>query len=225
MLVVYEQEGKYAIFNGIRFCRDDSTGYYLSGSATEDNKCRMRLHRYIYEQMVGPIPDGYDIHHIDKDKGNNELSNLLLMKSSEHRKLHGSELTEDQRKSLRQNLLETAIPAASKWHRSEKGREWHKQHYNEFKEKLHVRGNYVCEYCGKTFVAKISTRNRFCSNACKSAWRRASGIDDEIRYCECCGRAFTVNKYKKTQTCSRVCADRLRQQKRAVTCSMDLSTK
>lgn len=45
-------------------------------------------HRFVWEQANGPIPEGFQIHHIDGDKTNNKLSNLQLLSNSEHQKLH-----------------------------------------------------------------------------------------------------------------------------------------
>ena len=46
------------------------------------------LHNYIYERSYGKIPDGYEIHHIDCNKLNNDLTNLQLLTPSEHTKIH-----------------------------------------------------------------------------------------------------------------------------------------
>lgn len=45
-------------------------------------------HRYIYEKCVGPIPLGWDIHHIDGDRSNNIITNLLCVSKGEHREIH-----------------------------------------------------------------------------------------------------------------------------------------
>ena len=46
------------------------------------------LHRLIYEEVYGSIPKGYAIHHIDGDKTNNNLDNLMILTKSNHHKLH-----------------------------------------------------------------------------------------------------------------------------------------
>jgi sugar lactone lactonase YvrE len=69
---------KYQHFNGIKFTRDEKTGYYLNSTI------RKRLHRYVWEFYNGKIPEGYQIHHKDKDKSNNDISNLELMPFSAH---------------------------------------------------------------------------------------------------------------------------------------------
>ena len=46
-------------------------------------------HLVVWEAANGPIPSGHVIHHIDKDRSNNDLSNLKLMTRVEHGKWHG----------------------------------------------------------------------------------------------------------------------------------------
>lgn len=53
-------------------------------------------HRKIYETLVGPIPkdeDGrsYEIHHIDGNHNNNEITNLLCVSIKEHYEIHKSQ--------------------------------------------------------------------------------------------------------------------------------------
>ena len=42
------------------------------------------LHRVVWEEVHGPIPKGYVIHHKDCDPSNNDITNLQLMKNNEH---------------------------------------------------------------------------------------------------------------------------------------------
>lgn len=208
-MVQYLDGGKYAILNGMRFCRDDKTGYYLNSNTST------RLHRSVWESVNGPIPAGYEIHHIDHDKSNNEIENLAMLTVEDHHKIHADEMTEEHRDKLRQNLIDTARPKASEWHGSESGREWHKGHYDRMKDKLHQKGAFVCDYCGEEYVAEITGKNRFCSNACKSAYRRKFGIDNEKRVCVVCGAEFETNKYSKAKTCSRRCRNLSRKSNRS----------
>jgi hypothetical protein len=44
------------------------------------------LHRYLWEQEHGPIPEGMTIDHIDGDKKNNSMSNLRMVSQSDNLK-------------------------------------------------------------------------------------------------------------------------------------------
>lgn len=204
-MIAYSEDGKFAWVDGYRFCRDDKTGYYL---CTQMEKPK-RLHRYIWEKCNGEIPDGFHVHHKDHDKQNNDISNLEIMNAIDHELLHGKERTQEQREWARKNLAENARPKASEWHKSDVGREWHKKLGRMSWENKKAQ-KYTCEHCGKEYETKNSGRNRFCSNACSSAARRKSGIDNETRICEWCGKEFSVNRYSKTKTCSRSCSNYMR---------------
>ena len=55
----------------------------------ESGKQRRKLaHRWEWEQANGPIPDGYEIHHVDHDPLNNDLSNLLCVTAEWHDDYH-----------------------------------------------------------------------------------------------------------------------------------------
>ncbi len=60
-------------------------GYFQISSGVNQGKL---LHRLIYEENFGPIPEGFHIHHLDNDKNNNALENLVLISKSNHHKLH-----------------------------------------------------------------------------------------------------------------------------------------
>lgn len=195
---------KFVWFNGVKFTRDNETGYYLNSTI------RKRLHRYIWEYHNGPIPKGSHIHHIDGDKSNNVIENLMLLGHGEHATLHGNERAEKAYNEMIRNLNENARPKASEWHGSREGKEWHKKHYENTKDKLHIKKIFECKECGLRFKAIDNGLTSFCSNKCKSKWRRKSGIDDEVRVCSYCGNNYKVNKYKKNKTCSRSCSNKLR---------------
>lgn len=191
-------------YDGLRFVRDDRTGYYLN------SKTGKRLHRYVWEKHNGEIPNGYEVHHIDRDKDNNDIENLQLLSKKEHMMLHGTLLTEDERQRRRANFNDNARPAAIEWHKSQEGREWHKTQYERMKECLHEKKELKCLNCGKTYY---SERGAFCCNACKSAYRRKLGADDETRICVYCGKEFSANKYSKITHCSRTCTMKDRHRK------------
>ena len=49
------------------------------------------VHRLVYEAFIGEIPKGYEIHHIDGNKENNEISNLAPVTRGQHMRLHAKE--------------------------------------------------------------------------------------------------------------------------------------
>ena len=90
-------------------------GYHRISSKKEGNKGKY-LHRVIFEDFYGEIPEGYVVHHKDGDKTNNCIMNLQLMKRSDHVSLHesgenhhfyGKNLTPDHRKKLSENHADT----------------------------------------------------------------------------------------------------------------------
>lgn len=199
-MIRYENDKKYAYFEGLKYTRDDKTGYYLNSTN------RKRLHRAVWEHYNGSIPSGFHVHHNDRDKGNNEINNLKLLPHSKHTTIHGYERADEHYQEMCDNLSENARPKANEWHKSKEGKEWHRNHYKKIKDKLLKEVTLKCEYCGEEYTAPESTQSRFCSNKCKSAWRRKEGLDLETRICEYCGNEFKANKYRTARTCSKSCA-------------------
>lgn len=75
------KRGEYYIFS----YRDKETGAVKQKG----------VHIVVYETFVGPVPEGYHIHHINKEEGmaggNNNVNNLECLSRSEHSSLHGKE--------------------------------------------------------------------------------------------------------------------------------------
>ncbi|CAI2684065.1 HNH endonuclease signature motif containing protein [Apilactobacillus kunkeei] len=201
------------ILDGIKFRKDSKSGYYLSSKSIKDGK-RVRLHRYVWSKKHGEIPMGYQIHHIDHNKDNNELSNLRLMTEHEHLKLEAEYRKETNPEWLKK-FHEKGIKKAPKWHASKDGNAWHSKHYNEMKDIWMKKVNLICEVCGKEYVTNHASRknSRFCSNKCKSQYRRNMGLDNVLRKCVICGKEFSTNKYGKAKTCSKECRTRFRNNK------------
>lgn len=199
-MIEYLEGGDLAIFEGRKYRRDKKTGYYLNSTI------RKRLHRAVWESYYGVIPKGCHIHHKDEDKGNNEIENLELLSGSSHATMHGLERAALCYEDMCRNLRENAIPQASKWHKSPEGKAWHSEHAKQSCANAKER-NYTCLYCGRRFTTFSFAIAKFCSNKCKSAYRRKEGVDNVEKHCIVCGNPFTANRYCGTRTCSRRCAD------------------
>lgn len=61
--------------------------YYMITSCKEGNHGKY-LHRLIWEDFYGPIPEGWIIHHKDENKLNNCICNLELMRKEDHNSHH-----------------------------------------------------------------------------------------------------------------------------------------
>lgn len=124
------------------------TGYYVITSCKEGNHSK-RLHRLIYEEEYGKIPDGCIIHHIDGDKLNNDISNLTVMTPSEHTILHhtGRKRSDESKRKMSEARIGKYCgenhpfygkkrPEISKRMSGENNPNYGKQHSDETKQKM-----------------------------------------------------------------------------------------
>lgn len=192
-------------FNGKTYHLYKGERYYSRGTK--------RLHRVVWEYYNGPIPKGHEIHHKDGNPANNDISNLDCISVHAHKEAHLEDVLRRTTSPESIANMRRAGEFAKVWHGSEAGRKWHSDHAKREFETLAVRPA-VCECCGKEFKYKSFNKPRFCSNACKSKWRRDARLDDEQRVCAYCGKTFTANHYSDTVTCSRSCAAKYRWQRR-----------
>lgn len=64
---------------------------YLQKIWTDPETGKLRrefVHRLVWMEHNGPIPEGFHVHHKDGDKTNNEISNLELLSDSMHAREH-----------------------------------------------------------------------------------------------------------------------------------------
>lgn len=196
-------------FHGVAFRRYPDAkawadrAYFTPGSADRARGIG-RLHEEIWKAEHGPIPDGHHIHHADLNALNNNPSNLVCLPASEHQAIHATDPARLAYLTSPEHLahLDSIRDLAAQWHSSPEGRAWHVAHGHASWNR--APSTATCEQCGAHYESKLP--DKFCSNACKSAHRRASGADDVTRSCERCGVPFNVNKHKRTRFCSRSCA-------------------
>lgn len=185
----------------------DGISYYRCGPYYQ-RKGR-RLHRMVWEYHAGPIPSGYEVHHIDRNRENNNFENLQLLPKREHRSLH---MSTPERKEQSRKSIAIAAEHAKQWHSTPEGFRFHSEHVKQYWKNAELR-TYICTYCGKEFQTKCvygAGQNTFCCSNHRAYWRRQQGIDNENRVCPVCGKSFPVNRYVKTVCCSKQCAVRRR---------------
>ena len=186
-------DGTHQKFNGIIYKRLNE-GHYLYGSS---------VHRAVYSYYFGEIPEDYHIHHIDENKSNNDISNLQLLTSSEHRAIHNSKVKHPDK----------ICPTC--------GKSFHPHHTinlycsKECFEKSRTRLNKICPQCGKEF-SPTQAKQIYCSKNCASKVNGLKGktpISQRAKKCPVCGKVF-AKKNPKTVCCSRACGRKLGWQKR-----------
>lgn len=196
-------------FNGREYARyPDSRSksarryFYSRGGKWADQTA---LHRDVWEDANGPIPDGWHVHHIDGDTGNNDLANLVALPPSDHALEHEPEYSEEF-KAARAADLDRAQRAARAWHRSPEGRRVHSRigarSWDSRSPEIRT-----CVECGKEYENLAHRESdRFCSRQCISRHNERTRRYYEDRNCVVCGTAFNVKKSKPQTVCSRHCS-------------------
>lgn len=196
----------YVVYRGEKFYVQ-STGRYFS-CRSDKNGDRL-LHRRIWSDANGPIPENMVVHHKDGDWRNNDLSNLELMELLTHCSMHMNERWQkDSEKSVFYAGLEKAREAAKSWHSSEEGLAWHRMHGKESWSSK-TRQPLTCQCCGDEFMGHPSAGAMFCSKACqqKAVYKNRFTLPAT---CSHCGTSFVTSRYRPTTFCSRTCSNRAR---------------
>jgi HNH endonuclease len=181
-----------------KFYQDKSKGYWISTDYP-----RVRAHCWVWKNHFGEIPKGYHVHHKDEDKSNNDISNLTLIEKSKHLSFH---MSKPENKARSSKIAELIRPLTKEWHASAEGKAWHSYHAlkNNF-GKWEPR-KLSCEVCNIEYETTKRNRSRFCSNKCRSKYRRKKGLDNVNKECPCCKKTYAVNKYLNQIFCSKTCA-------------------
>jgi hypothetical protein len=162
------------------------------------------MHWDVWEYSNETRKKGYHIHHIDENPNNNSIDNLEEIEASKHLSDHAKAMHRDN-PEWSADFRAKGIEAAKEWHKSNDGKKWHSEHAikNNFGKQTY--GTKDCKQCSKEFE-RGNVNAKFCSNKCKSQWRRLQGVDNEQRECTYCSKEFTANKYEKKQCCSKSCS-------------------
>lgn len=193
------------------------------------------IHQTVWRYYYGSIPEGYDIHHRDHNPVNNQLDNLQCLPRAEHMNHHAA--CKAKIETVCQWCGNTFLASAKNPGRfcSDKcryeaakekrlcqvcGETFFCSPYSSTvtcsqKCASILRRNAVrptitatCAYCGKSFTAVKTGRNKFCSKTCHHKF--VYETSKAPRTCAYCGKIFYAAKNDDTQCCSHECANALR---------------
>ena len=160
-------------FKGRKYHRK-AGGYYTT---------TLRLHREVWEEAFGKIPEGSHVHHRNEDKSDNRIENLQLLTRSEHAKLHAEEKLAPYR--------EAALIQA--------------RHVSEERRLERLRRVLVCKNCGDKYHSGSAHPRRFCSSKCIEA-ARSTKFGSGKRHCEFCGKVYQPSR-RVQRYCSKACCN------------------
>lgn len=126
-----------------------------------------KTHHLVTDAYLGPCPEGYERHHIDGDKLNNDQKNLRFEAKRKHNSLHAKEsfsrVDEKKRvKALREAIKHRDLSGAKNGMFGVRRLGSDNPNYGNRK------GVYkTCPVCGEEFYVKLSLKDRkYCSKAC-----------------------------------------------------------
>lgn len=154
---------KYKIYEGQKFYLQSSGRYYQSGRKTDSERL---LHRRVWSDVNGPIPDRHEIHHINGDWTNNNIDNLECIDCSVHRREHMLERFADpayreQNKSQLQSVQHLAAQGRDNPETRKKLSDAAKKSW----ERSPVAKS--CEACDAEYETYFPSRSKYCSSACQ----------------------------------------------------------
>lgn len=145
--------------NGVLYHYHNQKGYYFHSNGITT----LSLHREIYKDHYGDIPDGMEIHHIDFNPLNNNLENLQLLTKFQHQSLHMKKRWEKPEWGncvKKYNNHEVCV---------ERGKLSAKKRIQKL---LQNKKETICEVCGEKTITLTYAVKKYCSDKCKTrAWR------------------------------------------------------
>lgn len=94
---------------GYTYGNKNPLGYMTKTLSKGKFKKLVLLHRLVWEVFVGPIPEGYDVHHINHNPSDNRLENLELIERKEHSIKHKTDRSEAAKKALSKPVLQYTL--------------------------------------------------------------------------------------------------------------------
>jgi len=172
---------------------------YFRRAAGKKGCTPISLHREVWEEHNGSIPEGFHVHHKNEDPSDNDIGNLECVDKKAHMERHrGRNFSEENLANLSQGREK-----ALEWRRSPEGKAWYKKHGEYLRGKFRKRSIIACSACGKTFYPKEKT-SKFCSREC---YGEHQAILNCTNVCSICGKAFPARN-EKVKLCSVSCRNK-----------------
>ena len=162
------------------------------------------MHRFVWAYFNGEIPGGYEIHHRDFNKENNDISNLELLTEAEHRKIHAEH---KKNRAVPQNATFVCAFCGKEFKAVNRGNNTYcssqcRKKANYAQDKVER----ICLVCGKVFWSEKHRNARFCSRKCIGK----ANEKQEIRICPQCGKEFSTFAASVRKYCSMKCSRKSR---------------
>ena len=195
-------DDKHQKFNGVKF-RKRKGGHYFTPMYS--------IYHAVWQYYYGEVPPHTIIHHIDQDKDNNNIENLIPMTPSAHQKLHAALGRKNPIAPIRTLICERC------------GKEYQAKYSDRNKfcpdcreiikstpkpPKPVKKISKTCVVCGKEFQAYRKDAET-CSPKCSAALRLKDYVPvtkTVEKSCVICGKKFTSNKHHFRKTCSDECS-------------------
>lgn len=126
---------------------DGETWYLQRKSGYYTNRNGSLLHRSLWAKANGPVPDGYEVHHVNRKRWDNRLANLALLERGLHRRLTWTERTDPDRFDSAARSQRTSDGLRAMWANREPR-------------------EVVCHICGSVYLS-TGMRAKFCSDPCR----------------------------------------------------------
>jgi hypothetical protein len=203
--ILHKHTPRMVVYDGEKYWLQSNGRYYQSG---RHDAVERLLHRRVWLDTYGLIPDGYAVHHRNGDWTDNRVENLALMHISEHGRHHLAERRARDPEPERRGLIAARVRAAE-WHASPEGLRWHSQHGRAtWQDRQSSRA--ICEDCGRGYDTFFPTRSRFCSSACMQRHNYHTTPRVVGGICPRCGKTVRHKPGRPTTYCSHLCANRAR---------------
>lgn len=194
--VVEVIDDKHQHFNGTTY-RENKQNYYVGGASP--------LHRAVYRYYYGEIPRECDIHHRDLNPANNNISNLQLLTSSEHRNLHTQLAITYKKCPICGKIFRANHPKRDVY--------CSMRCFRQLQQKRKAQKFKNCVICGAVFYP-AKPEQECCSKSCASKKISLTKRRLKAKVCPICGKTFEPKYLSRVKTCSRSCAMKLSWQKR-----------